>query len=122
MPSFAREINIHPSTNKKRDKTAWRAPQEYDAHHQKNPEGITPSKVKLNWECEEGHKISKGYGEIQYKGCKHCYRIGQSITYQYAKEVAIAKGYKLVTTPSQFKKLMEQAYKNKVKPNMAKLK
>ena len=40
LPSFAREINIHPSTNKRRDKTAWRAPQEYDAHHQKNPKAI----------------------------------------------------------------------------------
>lgn len=86
------------------------------------PKGIGPSMVKLDWECEEGHKFSISYGKIGRSGCKHCARISQAITYEYAKKVAVTKGYKLVTTPAQFKKLMEQAFKDKVTPSRVKLK
>ena len=86
------------------------------------PKGIGPSMVKLDWECEEGHKLSISYEKIGRSGCRHCARISQAITYKYAKKVAVAKGYKLVTTPIQFKKLMEQAFKDKVTPSRVKLK
>ncbi|GAH24351.1 unnamed protein product, partial [marine sediment metagenome] len=44
FPSFAREINTHPSTKKKikskKSVKTGKDPQEYERHHRKNPKAI----------------------------------------------------------------------------------
>lgn len=86
------------------------------------PDGIAPSWVILEWECIEGHKISKSFAQIGIRGCKQCFHEGMAITYELAEKAATVKGYQLVTTPAQFKTIVEQTFKNRVKPSQVRLK
>ncbi len=118
MDAYLRGLNKNPSMEFYLKET----PETLVAKKANLPEGTAPSWLKLDWECKEGHKISKSYAQIGIRGCKQCFHEGMAITYEMAEKSAIIKGYKLATTPTQFKKIVEQAFKDKVKPSQVKLK
>ena len=81
-----------------------------------------PSQVLLDWVCEHDHPNKKRLADISRLGCSDCYRIGRSITFSQAQDLASQKGYTLDMTPAQFKKAIDEGNKKGIKPSLVKLK
>ena len=85
-----------------------------------NNKKSAPSKVKIKWKCDKGHKWSATYNNIKLhgSGCPYCYG-NVAISYQACKDLGKLRGFDLITSINEFNALMKN--RNKV-PSKVKLK
>ncbi len=80
----------------------------YDFNQLNKNRSEIPSKLKLKWRCKEDHEWCATYNNIrQHKsGCPYCYG-NIPISYQNCKDLADNRGIELLTTKTEFNKLMK---------------